>query len=99
MVAEQRNHATDSAQGDYLLEHPAAVRLAVDVVAQKDQRIPCRRLHGVHEPRQGYGAAMNVADGDGSFSHRWGGSSSEKLNPPRQRGMDEIACTAPAPPR
>ena len=64
MVAQQGDQLAFAAEPQQPVDHPAAVRAAVDVVAQQDDRVVRPRLDCRQQGFQRGQAAVDVADGN-----------------------------------
>jgi len=69
MVPQKRDDGASLGYGDDLLHDASAVRATVNVIADEDERILRRRLDCLDERCQGFGAAVNIPDGDDALGH------------------------------
>src|SRR5262249_40676547 len=75
VIALERDEAAATGQGEEPIQHAAAVRPPVDVVAQGNERILRVGRDGIEQGVERVEAAVDVADGDGTSGHA---ASSEK---------------------
>ena len=69
MVAQERDQPGLPGQGEQTRQHAARVRPAINVIAQRDQRVLASGGDGIQDRFQGRQAAVNVADSNGAGCH------------------------------
>src|SRR5438876_1165777 len=88
MIAEQGGQPAGLFQGKDALQDAGRIRSAIDIVAERDDVIIGRRLHGREERVEGAGATVDVADDKGAHERR------TSTQPAQRMGLGHYSSTA-----